>query len=128
MVDLDNTGESLTRRSRTGYIIFLNGSLIYWFYKKIPSIETSNFGAELCAMKQAIQYVRGILYKLRMVGLTCDEPDYVYVDNKSVLTNTSAPASQLKKKTNYFAYYFVREGVAQDEWRTTYVITHDNTS
>ena len=52
--DSDHAGESLTRQSRTSYLIFLNGYPIYWFYKKIPSIETSNFGAELCAMKQAI--------------------------------------------------------------------------
>ena len=43
-IDLDHAGESLTHRSRTGYLIFLNGSRIDWFYKKIPRIETSNFG------------------------------------------------------------------------------------
>ena len=45
-VDSDHAGELLTRRSRTGYLILLNGSPIYWFSKKIPIIETSTFGAE----------------------------------------------------------------------------------
>ena len=52
-VDSDHAGELCTRQSRTGYLIFMNGSPIYWFSKKITSIETSTFGAELCAMKQA---------------------------------------------------------------------------
>jgi hypothetical protein len=32
----------------------------------------------------------------------------------------------LKKKSNAIAYHFVREGVAQDEWRTAYVNTDEN--
>ena len=127
-VDSDHSGEFLTSWSRKGYLIFLNGYTIYWFSKNIPSIGKINFGARLCAIKQVTEYVYGLRYKLIMMGLPCDDPTYVYGGNQSVLANTSAPASQLKKKTNYFAYYFVREGVAQDEWRTTYVITHDNTS
>ena len=79
-------------------------------------------------MKQATEYVHGIRYKLRMMGLTCDEPTYVYGDNQSVLANTSAPASQLKKKSNSIVYHYVREGCAQYEWRNTYVNTHDNTA
>ena len=79
-------------------------------------------------MKQATEYVHGIRYKLRMMGLTCDELTYVYGENQAVLANTSAPASQLKKKSNLIAYHYVHEGCARDEWRTTYVNTHDNTA
>ena len=59
-VDSDHAGESITHRSRTGYIIFLNGSPIYWFPKKIPSIETSTFRYEFCAMKQATDFIWGL--------------------------------------------------------------------
>ena len=43
-----------------------------------------------------------------------------------MLANTSIPDSTLKKKSQSIAYHFVREGVARNEWRTTYVNTHDN--
>ena len=79
-------------------------------------------------MKQATEYVCGIRYKLIMMGLPCDEPTYVYVDNQSVFTNTSDPASQLNNNSNLIAFHFLCEGMAQDEWRTTYVNIHDNTS
>ena len=36
------------------------------------------------------------------------------------------PDSTLKKKSQSIAYHFVHEGVARDEWRTSYVNTHDN--
>ena len=126
-LESDHAGESLTRWSRTGYLIFTNGSPIYWFFKKIPSIETSTFGYELCAMKQATEYVHGLLYKLRMMGLPCDETTYIYRDNQSVLANNSSPAYQLKNRSNLIDYHFFHEGVARYEWRTTYVNTHDNT-
>ena len=77
-------------------------------------------------MKQAVEYVRGLRYKLRMMGIPCDEPAYVYGDNMSVLNNTTVPASTLKKKMNSLSYHFVREGCARDEWRTACVNTHFN--
>jgi hypothetical protein len=125
-VDADHAGDQVTRRSRTGFIVFLNKAPIYWSSKKQNSCETSTFGSEFVAMKQATEYVRGLRYKLRMMGIKVDEPTFVFGDNQSVLCNTTAPASTLKKKSNAIAYHFVREGVARDEWRTAYVNTDEN--
>ena len=125
-VDSDHAGDQLTRRSRTGFIIFLNNAPIYWSSKKQNSCETSTFGSEFVAMKQATEYVRGLRYKLRMMGITVDEPTFVFGDNQSVLANTTNPTSTLKKKSNAIAYHFVREGVARDKWRTAYINTDDN--
>lgn len=125
-VDADHAGNVVTRRSRTGFIIFLNNSPIYWTSKKQQSIETSSFGAEFMAMKHCTEYVRGLRYKLRMMGIPCDEPAYVFGDNQSVLKNGSIPDSVLKKKSNSIAYNFVREGVAMNEWLLAYVNTKEN--
>ena len=125
-VDSDHAGDLITRRSRTGFIVFLNNSPIFWSSKKQGSCETRTFGSEFVAMKQATEYVRGLRFKLRMFGITVDEPAFVFGDNQSVLANTSAPASTLKKKSNAIAYHFVREGCARDEWRTAYINTHEN--
>lgn len=125
-VDADHATDTMTRRSRSGFLIFLNSAPIYWFSKKQTAVETSSFGSEFCAMKQTTEYVRGLRYKLRMMGIPCGEPTYVYGDNQSVLANTTVPESILKKKSQSIAYHFVREGCARDEWRTAYVNTHLN--
>ena len=44
-VDSDHAGDKLTRRSRTGCVIFLNNYTIDWLSKKQATIETSVFGA-----------------------------------------------------------------------------------
>ncbi len=89
----------------------------------VGSCETSTFGNEFVAMKQATEYVRGLRFKLRMMGITVDEPSYVFCDNQSVLANTSAPASTLKKKSNAIAYHF---GRSERSSSVCYFITSDD--
>ena len=125
-VDCDLGGDLVTRRSRTGFAVFLNNAPIYWLSKKQGSCEVSTFGSESTAMKQAAEYVRGLRYKLRMLGIPCDEPAFIYGDNRSVLANTTMPSSTIKKKMHSLSYHFIREGCARDEWRTAYVSTHEN--
>ena len=45
MCDSDHTGDKSTRRSRAGYLIFINMALISWLLKKQPKVESSFFGA-----------------------------------------------------------------------------------
>lgn len=111
-VDADLAGDHVTRRSRTGVLIYLNRSLTVWYSKKQTSIETSTFGAEFSAMKTAIELIEGLRYKLRMMGIPLEEPSVVKGDNMSVIKNSSIPESVLKKKSNSVAYHYVRERVA----------------
>lgn len=125
-IDADHAGDVVTRRSRSGFIVYLNSAPIYWLSKKQTSVETSSFGSEFMAMKHCTEYIKGLRYKLRMMGIPCEGPTYVFGDNQSVLCNTTDPDSTLKKKSNSIAYHFVREGCARDEWRTSYINTKEN--
>jgi hypothetical protein len=57
--------------------------------KKQATIETSVFGAEFVAMKHGIETLRGLRYKIRMMGIPLTGPSYIYGDNKSQVTNSS---------------------------------------
>ena len=78
------------------------------------------------ALKHGCEYVRGLRYKLRMMGIQINGPTYIFGDNKAVLVNSAVLDSVLKKKSNSIAYHFVCEGTASDEWRTTYVKSENN--
>ena len=54
-VDSNHTGDKVSRRSRTGFVIFLNYGMIDWLSKKQSTVETSVFGAEFCTMKHGIE-------------------------------------------------------------------------
>ena len=125
-VDADHAGDTQTRRSRTGFIVYLQCAPIYWFSKKQNSVESSSFGREFCAMNQCCEYLRGLRYKLRMMGIPVNARAYIFRDNQSVLCTTTMPDSTLKKKTNSICYHLIREGAARDEWQMAYVNIHEN--
>ena len=125
-VDADHTSDTITKYSRTGFLVYLNRAPIYWWSKKQNSVESLSFGSEFIVMKQCCEYVRGLRYKLRMMGISCDDPMFIYGDNQFMLANTTIPDSTLKKKSQSIAYHFVREGAAWEEWQMTYVNTHEN--
>jgi hypothetical protein len=114
-VDSGHAGEQFTRRSRTGYVIYLNMAPLVWCSKRQPAVESSVFGAEFVAMKNGIETCRGLRYKLRMMGMTLSGPTFVYWYNMSVVHNTQRPESVLKKKSNSLCYHMVRESAAMGE-------------
>ena len=107
-------------------MIYMNMAMINWYSKKQSTIETAVFGAEFVAMKTGIENLRGVRYKLRMMGVPIEGPTYIYGDNKSVVNNTSKPESTLKKKSNSICCCFVREAVAMKECLTSHVPTLAN--
>jgi hypothetical protein len=125
-VDSDHAGDQLNRRSRTGYIIYVQKAPVIWHSKKQTRVETSVFGAEFCAMTQGMERLRGLRYKLRMMGVPISGPSFVYGDNMSVIHNTQRPESRLNKKSNSICYHACREAVAGGEARTGHVRSEMN--
>ena len=60
------------------------------------------------------------------MGIPVEDPTFIFGDNQSVLSNTTMPESQLKKKTQSIASHFVQEVCSRDEWRTAYINAHEN--
>ena len=94
--------------------------------KKQATIETLVFGAEFVAMKLGMESLRGLRYKLRMMGVPIFGPSLIYGDNMSVIHNTQQPESTLKKKSNSIAYHAVRESVTMGELLTGHVGKNSN--
>ena len=111
-VDADLAGDKSTRRSQTGILIFVNKAPIHWYSKRQPTVETSTFGAEFCAMKRGVEMIEALRYKLRMFGVSLDGPASIFCDNEAVYKNTSIPESVLSKKHHSIAYHRCREAVA----------------
>ena len=125
-IDSDHAGEQHTHRSRTGFFVFMNTALVQWFSKQQATIETSVFGAEFVAMKIGMESLRGLRYKLRMMGVGISGHSYIYGNNMSVIHNTQRPESMLKKKSNSICYHAIRESVAMGESLTGHIGTNKN--
>ena len=69
LVDSNHSGDKVSYRSSSGFLLYLNISLVQWFSNNQSSLETSVFGTEFVSMKQGIDALRGLRYKLRMMGI-----------------------------------------------------------
>jgi hypothetical protein len=122
----DHAGNKVTCRSHTGILIFVNRAPIIWFSKRQNTVETSTFGSEFVAARIAVELIEGLRYKLRMFGVPIDGPTNLYVDNESVVLNSTHPESTLKKKHNAIAYHRVCEAVAPGTIRIAHESSETN--
>ena len=49
------------------------------------TVESSTFGAEFMALRIAMELISSLRYKLRMFGISVEEPANVFCDNKAVI-------------------------------------------
>jgi len=120
-MDASHAANKKTRRSHTGYVVFVNRALVVWYSKKQNTIESSTFGAEFIAMKSCIEVIVHLRFKLRMFGIPLnDQPTHVFCNNESVVKNSSQVESTLNKEHNSIVYHYARwyvaAGVTKVSW------------
>ena len=118
----------MTRCSQTGILILLNRAPILWFRKRQNSVESSIFGSEFTALKNTVELVTSIRYKLRMFGVPIYGPTDMFCDNEAVLKKSSTPESVLRKKHHSVAYHKCCEAVASGICRIAKEDTDTNIS
>ena len=50
-INTDYASDTVTRRSRTSFLVYINFALVFWFSKKQNSVESSSFDSEFTTMK-----------------------------------------------------------------------------
>ena len=104
-INTDYAGNTVTRRSQTGLLLFVNCAPIVWFSKWQNTIEASMYSSEFITMKTAIEQIESLCYKLRMFSIPVEDPMNVFCDNESIFKNTTIPDSSI-------CYHQSREPVA----------------
>ena len=79
-------------------------------------------------MKHGFEKLRGLRYKLHMMGIPLTGPSFIYGDNTSQVTNLTKSESTLKKKCNSICYHAIRESIGMGESLITHIQTHDSLS
>jgi hypothetical protein len=77
--DTSHSSDIVTRRSTTGFIIYLCGAPFFWYSKQYNTVESSTFGSDFFALRIATEKVEAPL----------DGPCNTFIENKSVVTQTT---------------------------------------
>jgi hypothetical protein len=127
-VDASHAANKITRRSHSGYVVFLNRAPVLRYSKRQNTVETSTFSAEFIALKVCLEAIEHLRFKLRcfVVPLPQGEPAHVFCDNESVVKNTTNVESTMNKKHSSVAYHYCRRSVAAGIITLAHISTHHN--
>ena len=111
------------RRSTTGYVFFLNGSVVSWKSKRQPTVATSSTEAEYMALYSATQEVIWLRLLLGDLGHAPCMGTMIYEDNQGCIALARNPVFHSRTKHIDTKFHFLREkieeGVMKHEYKPT---------
>ncbi|XP_068667673.1 uncharacterized mitochondrial protein AtMg00810-like [Aristolochia californica] len=122
--DADWAGCPDTRRSTSGYSIYLGDNLVSWSAKKQPTVSRSSCESEYRALALTAAELIWLTHLLRDLQVSIPERPLLLCDNKSALFLSSNPVVHKRAKHVELDIHFLRELVVAGKIRTQYVPSH----
>jgi hypothetical protein len=119
--DADWAGCPDTRRSTSGYCIFLGPSLISWSSKRQTTVSRSSAEAEYRAIANAVSECSWLRHLLGELLCKVPSATVAFCDNISSVYMSKNPVHHRRTKHIELDIHFVREKVAIGELRVTHV-------
>ena len=123
-MDSDWVGDSVTRRSTSGYCFYIGQGALSWSCKKQPTVALSSTEAEYRGLMNAACesiWIRGFL---KDVGI--DVPQAcIFCDNLSAIKLTHNPVFHARTKHIEIHYHFIREKVQEGSVVIQYCTTNE---
>lgn len=124
--DSDWAGDTLDRKSTTGYVFMLGNSPITWNSRKQPTVALSSTEAEYMSItegaKEAI-WLRRLFSELNFQSSQSSTP--IFGDNQGSINLAHNPVYHGRTKHIEVRHHFIREKIASGEIQLEYILTVD---
>jgi hypothetical protein len=121
--DADWAGCPDTRRSTSGYCIFLGDSLVSWSSKRQTTTSRSSAEAEYRAVANAAAECCWLHNLLQELHVVVDKATVIYCDNVSAVYLSENPVHHRRTKHIELDIHFVREKVALGQFKVLHIPT-----
>jgi hypothetical protein len=126
--DSDRAGDSETRISVTGFILYLMNVPVCWRSKSQKGVTLSSSEAEYVAMSEAVKEVKFIYYLLRDIGIEVELPIIVKNDNGGAMFMTQNSSSGARTRHVDTRYHFAPENLDDGIIKIELIIYAENQS
>ena len=123
--DSDWGTDTDTRRSRTGYVVFVAGGVVIWQSRIQKTVALSSCEAELYALAEAAKellWLTGLLSELKLIFGT----PVLYVDNQGAIALAKNPVAHQRSKHIHIRWFFVRDIINSGKLTNEYVSSAEN--
>ena len=113
-------------RAVTGILHLVNQTVIDFYSKKQPLVETATYGSEFMAARTSMEQIIELRTTLRYLVVPIQGTSYMFGDNKMVTDSSINPASKLNKRHVILSYHCVCEAIAARIVYFTFIHGKDN--
>ena len=104
----------------------MNATPIYWYSKKMATVETATYGAEFVAARTCVEQIIDLRNTLRYLGVPVVEKSYMFGDNDSVFNSSNNIYAKLHKRHNILSFHRVQEAIASKYVEFVFLNGKDN--
>jgi hypothetical protein len=126
--DSDWSGDSETRISVTGFILYIMNAPVCWRSKSQKGVTLSSTEAEYVAMSEAVKEVKFIYDLIRDIGIEFEFPIIVKTDNVGAMFMAQNSSSGARTRDVDTRYHFVRENLDDGIIKIKFIKSVENQS
>ncbi len=122
----DYAGDKDTRKSVSGYVVYVNDALIAWKSKGQRTVTLSSTEAEYIAVTDLCTEVLFIKMLLETMGLEVELPIRLYADNIGAMFLAENASTSQRTKHIDVRYHFIRDLVQNGTIQIIFIKTTEN--